>query len=125
MLTIRRKQIESLCDRGSCRLEARLEEHVRQYLPQQCKALGDETLAATVKQGMERARALGMISDQELCKYVLLAVYFGPNLDMEKPWARSILHGPPWSESRPRIDCLFEEALRHTGEAEVDGGGCE
>ena len=110
MLIIRKEQKEILGQRAARAFEDRLMGHLRRHFPQRCEALGQDGLGQVVCAGRERAESLGFTGQREVCKYVSLVVCFGLDLDTAQPWARRILHGPPWSESTTRMDRLMEAA---------------
>jgi hypothetical protein len=94
-------------------LRERLEHHVSEHFPDECKALGT-ALEQVVHDGLVKARGYGLRSERDLCKFLNLVVALGTAFDRE-PWAARVLdrvdRGPTL-----RINQLYSDALDRLNE---------
>jgi hypothetical protein len=66
--------------------------HVKAVWPAECGELGDAAVAATVRSAIQRAAAIGLLSELDLVRFVDLAFILAPDFDT-KPlcaWTRPI-----------------------------------
>ncbi len=123
MFTIRKEQIDALRVPALESIVKRLMNHLIEHFPDPCVSMKKADLREMVCRGIEKAESFDFTSERDVCKYLSIVVCFGPDFDQEQNWATSILHGPPWSESIPKMDKLFELAVEHADDlAEQEGG---
>lgn len=91
MLQLRNSQVEAFREQLLKRFEADVLDHVREFFPDRCEALGDQGTRALIRHGIDRARSYGIDREKDVCKYVDLCFYYGREFDVEQPWARPVL----------------------------------
>jgi len=84
--------------------------HLRTFAPGSAKAIGDQGLRATIRLGVERARAYGVTNPGLLRYYVELMFSLGSHFDTDPllPWAAAVLGDRTVPDQAARIARLFE-----------------
>ena len=109
MLTLRKEQVKVFGPLGIKSFEDRVGAHVRKVFPDKAEALGEPKLREAIRYGAQRARSYSIISERDVCKYIDLAILYGPDFDKDRnlPWAQSILekqnHSQPHRKSRAAL----------------------
>jgi hypothetical protein len=114
MLVVRTAQLEALGASVQQHFEERLMAHLERFFPQPCVILGEFGLRQLCQEGIARARAYGLRSERDLCKYLNLMFVFGCDFDHEQPWAAEILQ--LGSAPGRRMERLYQAALERIGE---------
>jgi hypothetical protein len=93
MLVIRQEQMEALRKARIEQFEARMVVHLKQLMPEQCAALGDEAMRHDIRHGMARAAEYDITAERDVARYLELALLLGRDFDSSpsSPWARPIL----------------------------------
>jgi hypothetical protein len=89
--------------------------HLKKFFPKQSKSAGEVRVREIVRHGIKRAAAHGITAKKDVCKYIDLAILFGPDFDTDKRsrWAAQIL-GQRASASA-RMQSLLTAAKRRLG----------
>lgn len=92
--------------------------HLKQFFPRECAALGEAGLRERVREGMARAVAHGFETEVHISQYVDLMFAFGPDFDSDPAlsWPQPILADRTISAAE-RIDRLLDAGRRHGQEA--------
>lgn len=94
--------------------ENRVVRHVERCFPEQWATLGDAGVRATIRSGIERAAAHGIVSQRDVCGFIDLMLAFGADFERRCTWAREILHrrdpGGPAATLQVLLDRAIEEA---------------
>lgn len=119
-MILKEHQLRHLGSMKEEQFEARLLRHVRRFFPGETRSLDRKALLGVCRFGTEKARAYGLRSERDLCKFINLLFVFGLEFDTSPrfPWARRIL-GKETVGPTLRVNRLYLEALKH--EAEGDG----
>ena len=92
--------------------------HLKQFFPRECAALGEAGLRARVREGIARAVAHGFETEVHISQYVDLMFVFGADFDSNPAlsWPRPILSDRTISAAE-RMDRLLDTGRRHGQEA--------
>lgn len=108
-LTIRQAQLEALKASAREQYLTTMVEHAKTYFPSRHAEWGDDGLRNTVAATIQRARDHGFKNKRDICKFINVAMTFGPDFDRT----------PPFSEilaicgcSKRRVQRLSETSLR-------------
>jgi len=124
MLTIRPEQIEVFTGLMRKRFEDRMRARLGERFPEKCKALGEEAVRASIRDGIDRAAAYGVNIEADVARYIELMYRFSPDFDTGPalPWAAEILKNPRLG-SHPKMDQLCARADQETSpSASTDSG---
>jgi hypothetical protein len=121
MLTIRREQLAVFEAAIIDKFLAKLEQHVRTFFPEQCKSIDSPAIRRVCEHGRTRAASYGIVSEQDVCKYINLMFTFGRDFDTdpEWPWAAQILTDRTVAGPTLRMNRLYIEAMSYAR----DGSG--
>ncbi|MEK7404893.1 MAG: hypothetical protein AAB225_07270 [Acidobacteriota bacterium] len=113
MLVIRPQQMEALRRAMERQFENRALAHLRLYLPDECEALGETGVRATIRYAMHQARQYGFEEEYDILRYLNLMYALGFEFDADRryTWAREIL-GLRHMQPRARMDLLTQRALK-------------
>lgn len=118
MLIIRKEQMGVFEEVALKNFEDRMVIHLGKFFPEQCAALGDDGIREAIRYGIERAESYGIVDERDVCKYIDLTIVFGRDFD-ESPgtaWASSILNDEFLTDPTAKVERLFREAMKVTGE---------
>jgi hypothetical protein len=120
MFTIRKEQLQALDRDKRESFVDRMLQHLREFFPGKCDALGENQLRKWIEHGIERAKAYRIVSERDVCKYIDVMIVFGKEFDRDKalPWASKILNGH-YSQAGEKIDLLFEAAKQNQTDSEL------
>jgi hypothetical protein len=92
--------------------------HLQQFFPRECAALGDAGLRDRVREGIARAAAHGFETEIHISQYVDLMFVFGTDFDTDSAlaWPQPILSDRTISAAE-RMDRLLDAGRRHGQEA--------
>lgn len=112
MLTIRRHQSAMFAQLAVDRFVGELSAHLREHLPRQFGALGEEGVREAIRYGIGRARSYRIESEAGVRVFVQLMFVFGPAFDSDPklPWASRCLSGE--GDERARVGRLLDAARR-------------
>jgi hypothetical protein len=110
MLTIRREQLETFNRLDVDKFEEWMLVHLNRFFPPQCRAMGETELRQFVRTGIKRAARYEITSKRDVCKFIDLAVAFGPDFDTDASWAPGILSAP--MSSGQKMWKLYRAAYR-------------
>ena len=113
MLTIRKEQWDLFAEEERRKFEDWMHDHVREQLPGEYRAAGEEEIRELIRYGRERAASYGIQSRRDVCKYIDLMVVLGKDFDVDArfPWAAEILRKP--RDPVARIHFLYKAATDH------------
>jgi hypothetical protein len=94
VLTIRRAQMDVFVAAARERFVNEMVEHVKRYFPSQYRKLGDAGLRNTLTETVHKAKTYGFSSKRDVCKFINVAMMFGPDFDRSLPLFPTILAGP-------------------------------
>jgi hypothetical protein len=114
MFKIRREQKEVFAAMSVDEFQRKVRIHLQACFPERCRQLGEAEMSNAVLRGMDRARALGLVSERDVCKYLSLVFACGEGFDGEAgvPGARAIL-APKSISPEDRLEQLYQAALVH------------
>lgn len=112
-MIIRPEQMAALAGAAESNFQNRLGEHLRQFFPEQYGNLDEAGLQEVVRQSIERARAYGITSERDICKYADLMSAFGRDFDTNTAtaWASSILNDQSLGDPGAKVNRLAQQAL--------------
>jgi len=119
MLRIRKEQMDAFSQAAARSFEDRMVEHLTEFFPEQCEALGEPETREAIQHGINRAKTYGIISERDVCKYIDLMFTFGRDFDedAELPWAGRILNDDEFVNASVKTDRLYDVAMRHVAQA--------
>lgn len=93
MLTIRREQMRIFQSSMRERFVGRLLCHLRAEMPAATAAMCDAELCATIREGVARAEAYGVVAEWDLCRFAMYEVRLGAGFERASgnDWAREVL----------------------------------
>lgn len=93
VMKIRVEQLKELESRRSGVLEFRMIRHLSARFPAEVQELTSVELGVRIKNGLQRARCYGLVSEEHLCSYLELDMIYGADFDVnpESDWAGQIL----------------------------------
>jgi hypothetical protein len=111
MLVVRDRQLQAL---ARAALPDWIAQHLKQFVPRECDALGEAGLRIRVRQGIARAAAHGFETAVHISQYVDLMFVFGADFDIDPAlsWPRAILSDRTLPAAT-RIERLLEAGCRH------------
>jgi len=109
-MRLRKEQIEAFSAAARQEFEDRMVEHLNEFFPRHCKAMGEEGVRQEIRHGVARARTYEITSQRDVCKYIDLAFVYGRDFDTNPklPWAGRILNDPSFINASERTSELFE-----------------
>jgi hypothetical protein len=112
-MVIRAEQIGHLSKRMSEDFVTRLVCYVKKNFPVKFTALGEESVRALARYGIDAAGQYGIVGRDDICLYVGVMFAFHPRFDSdpELPWAGQNLRGP--GDPSARMRCVFEMARQY------------
>lgn len=119
MFRVRKEQFAIFEALSRRRFEAELFEHLRAELPDEHAALGDERVREVVTWAIDHGgSAYGFITEQQVCLFATAALLLGPGFESapEHRWARKILDDPDYLYPDQRLEALFREMARRSGD---------
>ena len=124
MLTIRKAQMQALGRAAMQEFEKDMLQHLRQFFPDECAALGSKALREHTRHAIARAKEYGLTSERDLCKYLNLTMIYGRDFDTdpELEWMRDFLIDPDVSDPSERMRRLYAESLHRLEPEAVDLG---
>lgn len=92
-LTIRHAQMAAFSRVEVQKFEDWMVAHVNKFFPRQAQAAGEAQLRETIQHGIQRAASYGITARPDVCKYLDLAIGWGPDFDTGRRtrWAEQIL----------------------------------
>ena len=119
MFTIRADQLTAFRARSLDDFRERMVEHVHQFFPDHCAALGADGVRSSIDTGIEQAARYQIVSERDVCKYITLMFAFGVGFaaDPGLPWAAEILQNQVYQNGTDRIDALYATAKKQLGHA--------
>ena len=93
-LTIRQSQMDIFATAARERFVSEMVDHVKTYFPSQYAKLGDAGLRNTLTETILKAKTYGFSSKRDVCKFINVAMMFGPDFDRSLPLFPNILAGP-------------------------------
>jgi len=122
MLSLRQDQMDDMHALTRGVFVDRMVEHLNQFFPKHCAALGVSGVREAIDYGIERASSYGIVGERDVCLYIDLMFGFGKDFDTdpELPWAASVLNDERIAGAKQRINILHETAVREASQA---GGG--
>ena len=115
MLTIRRAQLASADQAAEEDFARRAVAHLGEFFPEKLAQAGEARALEFVRRILLRAREYDIVSEQDVCLFLDVAVVFGWNFDRSCTWARRILTEPGYGTPSTRMELLFEAAMRECG----------
>jgi hypothetical protein len=114
VLVLREEQVRAL---ARAALPQWMANHLKQFFPRECTALGEGGLRERVREGIARAVSHGFVTEVQISQYVDLMFAFGADFDRdpEFSWPQPILSDPTLSAA-VRIERLLEAGRRHRQE---------
>lgn len=113
--TIRQAQLNVFSQVEVEKFEEWMVEHLNRFFPRECQNTGEARVRETIRHGINRAAAHGITARRDVCKYIDLAMVFGPDFDTDRRsgWAAGILR----RSGRPevKIRTLLAAAQRRLG----------
>jgi hypothetical protein len=91
MFKVRKEQMGAFREGARRDFEDAMLAHLRRCFPAALEPKTDDALRALVGVGIERATALGLSGQRDVCKLVDLMVVFGVDFERTEGWARAIL----------------------------------
>lgn len=90
--------------------EERMRAHLEKFFPERCAALGDDAVRELIRAGVAAARNYAIVAERDVARYIDLAVMLrvGPDLALERRWAREILNGTEIPTTK--VDRLYAAA---------------
>ena len=110
MLVVRDRQLQALAHAA---LPDWIAQHLKQFFPRECDALGEAALRIRVREGIARAAAHGFETSVHISQYVDLMFVFGADFDIDPAlsWPQPILSDRTVSAAT-RIERLLEAGCR-------------
>lgn len=109
-MRIRDQQIDEFSRSRQEAYEDSLASHIREFFPEQFRAAGEADIRETIRYGIGRAAAHGIVTERDVCKYIDLMIVFGRDFDQEHSWAQETLSDQEMPDPADRIDVLCETA---------------
>jgi len=115
MLIIRDDQKEVLGNYMLKKFENALVDHLNQYFPEKCRALGETGVLENIRLGIERAKSYGIVIEYQVSLYINLMFTLGRNFDSDPdlPWAIETLKDPSLDGTSEKIETLCQLAEKH------------
>jgi hypothetical protein len=109
MLVIRNEQMRAIEALRLQEFEGQACAHLRKSFPTQCESLGQDGVAAFVRYGVDRARAIGFESEFDILRFLNLVMVFGYEVE-QQDWVREILDHEGY-EPCTKMDLLTETGM--------------
>lgn len=89
--------------------------HVKTHFPNHDRILGESRIRKVIRYGIRRAHHHGLTTERSMCLYVTLMLMLGSNfdVDLQLPWAATILSDDALKPQSARVDRLTETAMEH------------
>lgn len=112
-MVLRPEQLTQLAQTAEQNFQNRLAEHLGRSFPEQLGALGQDGARQLAQQAIEKARAYGLKTEQDIAKYADVMSAFGRDFDRNAAtaWASSILNDPALADPGAKVNRLAQEAL--------------
>src|SRR5579862_4235129 len=94
VLIIRQAQMDIFAAAARERFMSEMVDHVKTYFPSLHKKLGDAGLRDTLTETVRKAKTYGFSTRRDVCKFINVAMMFGPDFDRSLPLFPTILAGP-------------------------------
>jgi hypothetical protein len=91
--------------------------HLHRHFPAQCERLGSSGLVDLIDFGTARARHYNFPALSDVCRYLDIAIVFGPTFDEDLDWAKEILDDPRTMPGSLRMDLLHDAAVERESTA--------
>lgn len=120
MLKLRKEQIDELSKDAAKRFEDSMFDHLTNFFPEHCKALGENRVRETIQYGIKRGASYELVSERDVCKYTDLMFAFGRDFDQdtELQWTREILNDKSLQgQPTKRINLLYKTAKNNVAKA--------
>jgi hypothetical protein len=98
--------------------EDRMVEHLREHFGDICRSMGEDAVRALIARGVVDAERYGITSKRGVCKYLNLAILFGPDFARTEPWAGPIIEDASIEDAEIRIDRLADAGVHALEEQE-------
>lgn len=104
-------------------VRSRLLQHVRDFFPEQCKALGEDALRDVVDEGIERASSYQLSHEGPIRHFLELMFTLGSDFDLafRPPSAQQILKSHELSDHE-KMERLMRDAVQYLERAETSVG---
>lgn len=113
MLTIRNTQLQALAKKPREQFVREMQNHLYEHFPTEAWRLTPEELYEQTNTLVNRAGIYGLLSRQQVCRFINLAAHYGWEFDSdpELRWMHAILIDPALDEPGQRLDRLVETCL--------------
>jgi hypothetical protein len=112
MLKITATQFRKLSAPAEADFAKRVANRLRQFFPA-LRRLNEEDILEFAKRGIERAHSYGIVSAQDISKYVGLMAFWGEDFDTAEPWATAILTSTVM-DPVTKVACLYVHSTFET-----------
>lgn len=101
-----------IAQQAARRFEERMNLHLRQLFPDQCRELGDDGVWDVIVAGQHRAMEYGLDSERDCAGFIDAMFLLGPSFDTDTdiPWAKSTLRE---GEPGGKVERLYCRMRRH------------
>ena len=112
-IAIRQTQMEAFSRVEIRKFEDWMINHLTQFFPAQCMALGNTQVRAMIQDGIKRAAGYGITTQRDVCKFIDLMIVVGRDFDCDgrNAWAGTILSAE--QEPGSKIRTLHATALHY------------
>ena len=124
MLQIRKQQMEAFEADAARWFETQMVADLKRRWPEQCAALGEEGVRASVQSGIERAEGYGIVMRDDVAGFIRLMYELSPEFDTDQryPWIAEVLNDPDL-DPLGKVDVLYS-LLRQQPAGSASEGGC-
>ena len=124
MLILRKEHLTAFEATAASLFAARVIAHAKAVWAGECGELGDPAVADLVRNGIQRAAALGLSSEHDVVRFVDLSFILAKDFDTHPlaGWARPILADPK-SAPRAKLDLLYQRMEQEFALIEKRRGG--
>ncbi len=114
MLIIRKEQKAAMLAGMRRNYPETVMRYVREKLPEQAQALGDDEFEKFVHESIARAGEYEVKIEWDLCRFVYLDLLYGPEFDTTQAWAESILatEGLSATDKIDRLESYYRNYLQ-------------
>jgi len=109
MLTLRQEQIDALAKAAEKQFEDRVLAHLQRVWATECQAVGESRIRQSIREAIERGKALGFVSEYDLVRFIDLFYLLGRKFETNPraQWAADILNQAELSPAT-KLDRLWE-----------------
>lgn len=113
-MIIRPAQIEVFETAAERRFEDAAWEHLQEFVPRHCAAVGEETARTAIRAAMLNAERYELAQERPVLQFIDLTFVLGAGFyeDPQYPWVGPMLSGPA-ETAMVRMDDLYEKALKY------------